>query len=252
LILLAGIVLPACQKEAMNRANGQTASFKVRMTDAPGNFTGLYVQLTRVDAYIEQQGWVNLSTENRLISVLDLTNGAETTLSLNEQAVVGTYSKLKLTFGTDNSLLIYGGSATIGLSFSSPASDEVIIDINEEVSAGTTTEVLLDFNVAESVWQMGNTYLMHPAISEIEDESTGISGDVQGSIQASVTLFNSEHSYQTYITASGEFLLRGIAEGTYQLSVEGIAQGVTGMQETTVSNIVIVKGQIKTMGAIQL
>lgn len=254
LVALIGIVLPACQKEAMNRANGQTATFKVRMTDAPGNFTGLYVQLTRVDAYIEQQGWVNLSSDDRLISVLDLTNGAETTLSLTQQAAIGMYAKLRLTFGTDNSLLVYGGagSSTVGLSFSSPASNEIVVDINEQVSAGTTTEVLLDFNVAESIWQLGNTYLIHPAISEIEDETTGVSGDVQGSMQASVTLFNSEHSYHTYITASGEFLLRGIADGTYLLSVQGIAQGKPGLQETTLNNIVIVQGRINNLGPIPL
>jgi hypothetical protein len=252
--------LSSCKKEdakpgtSMNTASPEKGSFKVRLTDSPGNYSGLFVELTRVDAYIQNQGWVNLSSESRVISVLDLTNGAETTLSYNAHAQAGVYTKLKLTFGNENTLVLNGvaGSSTIALNFGSQSSHEVVVDIHEEVNAQSSGEVLLDFNVAQSILAMGTSYLMNPNITEIENESTGISGDVQGSAQASVTLHNGQHSYHTFVSASGEFLIRGVEDGTYQLSIEGMVQGNAMLQHHEIDNVTIVEGQIKQMGAIEL
>lgn len=258
---LALLGLSSCKKDdpqpgtgSTNTASPERGSFKVRLTDSPGNFSGLFVEMTRVDAYIENRGWVNISNESRVISVLDLTNGAETTLAYQSKAEAGVYTKLKLTFGNENTLVLNGaaGSSTIALNFSSEGSREVIVEIDEEVSSETSADVLLDFNVAESIALLGSSYLMNPDITDIHDESTGISGDVQGSAQASITLHNGQHSYHTFVSASGEFLIHGVEDGTYQLSIEGMVQGNAILQHHNIDNVTIVQGQIKNMGSIQL
>jgi len=256
LVAIGLTAFQSCRKEETNPASPASSSgqssFRVRMTDAPGNFSGLFVEITSVDAYLENHGWVNLSNESHTISVLDLTNGAETVLALNTHAHAGLYTKLKITFGNENTLVLDGtsGSSEADLHFNSQSSKEVIIAINEQVSANASADVLLDFNVAGSILAMGNDYLIQPVIDEIEDPSTGISGDVQGTAQASVTLHNGQHSYNTFVSASGEFLIRGVDSGTYQLTVEGIHSGQLLPDEVTYDNVVIVDGQITGMGEI--
>jgi hypothetical protein len=261
LVALSAIALQSCKKDPVNPSsnpadptNQGRSAFKVRMTDAPANFSGLFVEIVSVDAYLENSGWVNLSNEAQMVSVLDLTNGAETTLAYDADVDAGVYSKLKITFGNENSLVLNGalGGSAIDLNFGSQASQEVIIEIDEQAAAGGQAEVLIDFNVAESVDELGGLFQLNPDISVIGDEETGISGDVNGALQASVVLSDGQHSYSTFISASGEFLMRGVESGSYSLSIHAVNQQTGQLQERNFSNVVIVDGQIKSMGTIQL
>lgn len=260
----------SCEKEDMNPdPDGAAAgTFTVNMTDAPGDFDALSVEITNVEAYLEGSGWVSLNNEAQVVSVLDLTNGAETQLAYQGEADAGVYSMLRITFGNNNSLsfdsgtdlgfdlggLTGGANATIDLEWASSSSQQVVINIDEEVSAEAGAEVLLDFRVMESIIQTGQTFVIDPAITLIADASTGVHGEIEGAASAAILVTDGENTFSSYTDASGQFLVRGMADGVYNVilmpSQEG--QGLLEVAENqTIEGVVIAQGSITQMGTIQ-
>jgi len=271
----AAMSFASCDKQETN--DGAGGALTVKMTDAPGDYAALNVEITRVDVYSESAGWVTLSNESRIINVLELTNGAETTLAHSSSLEAGVYTKAKVFFGSANSVQISSGGQYHSLDMG--AGGSVTIDIQAEVQAEAqaAAEVLLDFNVAESVAEVNGVYTLQPTVTEIEDPETGISGQVQGVAIAAIMLSNGSASFSGYTDANGNFLIRGLAAGTYSMTVQGQSNlsaglegaigggiglvgavqgganaGVGALLTATYPNVVIVEGQIVSMGSISL
>lgn len=262
----------ACKKDddaapMQNNPGGepQAQSFTVKMTDAPGDFEALNVTITGVDAYIEGQGWVSLDNSNNTsVDVLTLTNGNETTIASSANAQAGVYTKLRVAFDQDAKLTLnsealvgFGGIILAGnrvqLTWMSSTSNEVIIDINEYVSADVGAEVLLDFDVASSIERDADRYLINPSMRVINDARTGVKGEVEGSANAAIMLTDGQNSYSTFIDAQGRFMIRGVRSGTYTMIIDAASQAAANNQaDKEISGVVIVEGEIKQMGQITL
>lgn len=244
--LLVGTVLAmgftACKKD---KDKGNT--FKVRMTDGPGDYVQLNVQITSVDVYSTSQGWVNLSSQTQSVNVLSLTNGAELELANATEVQAGVYTKLRITFGGQANIVLVGGGSSVALNWTG-GTHQVEIAINEQVSASSGANLLVDFDVAQSVMEVGGIFNFSPVISVIVDEDTGVKGQVQGASYVMIKLQNSGNSYYTYANSQGQFLLRGMNPGTY--TAYFTASGSLNAHE--VDNVVVTQGQITSMGTINL
>lgn len=247
MLLAVGTVLASgftsCKKDDEEKGN----TFKVRMTDGPGDYAQLNVQVTSVDIYSANQGWVNLSSQTQSVNVLSLTNGAELELASASQVNAGVYSKLRITFASQASIVLVGGGSSISLNWTG-GTQQVEIVINEEVSGSSGANVLVDFNVAESVTEVGGIFNLNPVISVISDENTGVKGKVEGASSVMVKLQNGSRSYSTYVNAQGNFLLRGMEPGTY--TAYFMASGALTAHEE--DNVTVTQGQITNMGTVNL
>lgn len=253
---LAAFVFTACNKDDDNNddnGNGNATAFKVRMTDAPGNYSGLDVDITKVEAYIDGTGWVTLNSNTQSIDVLTLTNGNEMVLSNKLAAQTGHYSRLRLTMGENNTVTVHNdaGYQTHELTWTGSSDNTVEINIDRDVSSGSTTSVLLDFNVAQSVNGdiLGNYSLM-PSINWIEDEATGVKGTVTGADHAVMTFTSGGNTYTTYLADNGAFMIRGMENGIYNLTISGMHTGATELDEMQMQDVVVANGQITNMGTI--
>ena len=245
-----GFTMQACKK---NKEVAQ-GKMEVRMTDSPGDFVALNVQIMKIEAYLDNSGWVILNETTKEINVLDLTNGAEVTISSATNVQPGLYTKLRLTFSGESSLTINGASGpnTVGLSFNSNYSHQVEIPIHCQVNSGITSSVLLDFNVALSVKQNNDGYELNPVVTEIANPDTGIQGHLDGTTQAAVILSNESNSFSTYVNKNGYFMIRGVPDGTYLLKIEGKQSGDAALLQKSIQNVTISDGQIKSLGTIQM
>lgn len=251
----------ACRKEMPATNDAKNGSFSVRMTDGPGNYAALNVEITKVEAYLQNEGWITLDNQAKTIDVISLNNGIETQLAYQTNAAAGVYTKLRLTFGNTNKLSVNAdattggtsGSATVDLVWNGPK--EVEIQINEEISANAKADVLLDFNVVASIVHYTCDYILKPAIKEIKDAATGIQGQVEGSAHAAVMIMqNGDTVLATYTDTYGKFLIRGADAGTYDLLVvpEPAFPEVGILKDKTISGMVITKGEITQAGTIKL
>ena len=143
-------------------------------------------------------------------------------------------------------------------STSTSINDSVIIDINQEVSSSSNASVLLDFNVAESVQEdsVNNDYFIDPVITYVEDEQTGVMGSIENDTRAAVMFKSSSNSSLTYsgfTNENGEFMLRGMVDGEYDLTIMVDEDEDSSLNSTySGSTVIVVDGQITNMGEIQL
>lgn len=263
------MALVACNKNEIPSPStagmpGNAGTFKVRMTDSPTDFASLDAQITGVSAYLDGTGWVSLNAQAQTVNVLSLQNGVETTLAFDANAAAGHYSQLQITFGDQNELTLHAGtqlalvglngSSTFDLAFANPGDNEVTIAIDATVSADQGADLLVDFNVASSIEQSGNSFVFEPALQIIAHPDNGIRGDIHGAASALVQLNDGSASITTYADANGNFLLRGMADGTYSITIHGLVDNMGVMTEatTTIDGIIVADGEITNMGAISL
>ncbi len=265
LALGAMVLFSACKKEEVtpeDPAKGEQ-SFKVRMTDNPGNYDKLDVEITSIAVLNSNNEWVTLNADAQTVSVLELTNGEEKEIAAKNDVDAGVYSKLKLEFSpnsqlTLNSFLSTGPLLTkVDLNFTTAGSSKtVIVEIDEEVSANSNANILIDFNVAQSIVDSANTYFLNPHITVIADEKTGVQGHTKNEIRAAIMLeneANENYKYSGYTNQNGEFLIRGMVDGTYTMTVMPDQDEDPSLNSSyTFTSVVIVDGEIKQMGEIEL
>lgn len=266
-IALFGMVMQSCKKQDLAGSSNANSGFTTRMTDTPADFKSLHLQITGVEAYLEGKGWVTLNTNlnatGNSVDILALKNGKELLLTQNATAEFGHYSKLKIKFG-DESQLTYintssqgGGTVqsevSVNMTFKHPEK-EVVIEIDQDLSASQGINILLDFNVVKSVIESANQFIIDPVITLVKDEQTNVSGNIQGAVNSSIVLTNGNMTFDTFADAYGNFLIKGVEPGTYTAQVTSLVQDATGKlktEEAPVQTVVVAEGQMTSMGTIK-
>jgi hypothetical protein len=265
-----GLIFTSCNKENPTPAQSSGAkgnTFQVRMTDAPGDYQALFVQIDQLEAYLDGSGWVNLSSKSQVINVLELTNGKEVSLTTANQVKAGHYSKLRLTFGSENKVVL-NSSSSAGLTLGEGMTANSTLDLNveatlgvkrqveividQQISSSVGASVLIDFDVAASVLEKTDGWWLNPVIRVIKDENTGVKGAISGSQQASISISKPGFSASTHLSASGDFLIKGLEEGTYTLVIDAEVEGQTNNEIKTIPGVTVVRGRIENLGTIQL
>jgi hypothetical protein len=267
-LLALGFALFAtgCQKDNVDPSGppAEKGTFKAYMTDSPGDYEAMNVEILRVDAYIEGEGWVTLNNNSQVVNVLSLTNGAQTQIASTTKAQThaGVYTQLRIVFGSNNHLtlseeatlalggIVVDGHGIFDLDFG--GSHEAVVQIHEEVDSKSGAAVLIDFDVAASVKQTADKFIFEPVMSEIEDTKTGVRGHVSGAAHAALTLSNDSGSFSSYANAQGDFLIRGMEDGVYQLKAMPCHKpgDLTEPQPKEISSVTVVEGQITNVGTI--
>lgn len=228
-------------------ASDQNARVKVSMTDEPGDYQAVFVDVTDVkikaDAAADEEGWVSLgNVQPGIYDLLTLTGGV-TQLLADAEVPAGFLGQIRLVLGTDNKVVLNDGSEQ-PLSTPSAQQSGLKLQVNQELEAGVEYEYLLDFDVDKSVVSAGNSggFILKPVIRLSAKEGTGtISGEVQPSnFQSVVTATNASHSISAYTAADGKFSLNGVPAGTYQVTVTPAL--ISGLDAIVVNNVVVTSG----------
>ncbi len=247
--MLTMFSITSCEDD---NTTAEPKSFKVRMTDSPGNYTALNMTITGVDAYCEGYGWVALSSQAQSVNMASLTNGSEVTLANKSDIQAGHYTHIRVKYASAATVTVNASGTGFGLNFSLswgsfPQETDIVID--QHVSNNIGANFLLDFNVAQSVIQVGSGYQINPVITVIHDEKTGVKGHITGASSAAVVLTGNGKTYSGYMNSSGYFLIRGMTSGTYTAI---IFKNSDTNESHQINNVVVANGQIYSMGEIQL
>lgn len=247
----------SCSEDDSNGEDGM-ATLRVSMTDAPGDYKAVYVDVEDVmiksDASDGEEGWVSLDgVEAGRYDLLSLTGGV-TQLLATAEVEPGMLGQIRLVLGTDNTIVLNGTTEEIPLSTPSAQQSGLKLQVNQELVAGEDYEFLLDFNVDQSIVSAGASggFILKPVIrlAAVEGSAT-ISGEVQPSdFQSVVKVQNSANTITAYTGQDGKFSLNGVPAGTYQFTVT--PEATSGYETYVVNNVEVTSGEEMEMDPIFL
>jgi hypothetical protein len=208
------LLLPSCNKEKSGLAH-----LKVRMTDAPGNFNAVLVDVQGVEVTGSGGSAVMLNTTAGIYNLLDFSNGLDTLIATGDLEA-GTVSQIRLVLGPNNSVMV--DSVLYPLSTPSAEQSGLKLQIHQTFEPGVSYSILLDFDANQSIVLQGNgEYQLKPVIRTVD---AAITGSIRGSITpvgaiATVTATSNGISYSSITNINGEFLIAGLPAGTYDVTV---------------------------------
>jgi hypothetical protein len=231
LTCLAVLGLASCSKDS----DGNTAKLEVRMTDAPGDFHQVVLDVRQIEVHLKEEqdkdGWKTLDFTPQTLNILEYVNG-KSALLVKEDFAPGDIKEIRLVLGP-NSYVIGRDDLRYDLKTPSGQTSGVKLKLDKTtLRDGETYQLLLDFDVAKSVvergsWRPGNDrkerYLLKPVVRVITQE---VRGGLRGTVSPAAakpqvlairsTVLGPD-TVSTYADASGAFLLGALPSGTYRV-----------------------------------
>jgi hypothetical protein len=228
---------------------------EVRMTDAPGDYEEVNVDIRSVQIHKEdtnsESGWMTLDNINPgIYNLLDFANGRDTLLA-SANLPAGTISQIRLVLGNNNSLKLKNGNV-VDLKTPSGQTSGVKLKINAELQEDVTYVVLLDFDAAKSVVARGNgQYNLKPVVRTI---TQAIAGGIKGKVTPAeykpgiYVISAANDTIGGFANENGDFLIKGIKAGTYTVKF----YTENSAHDKTLNNVSISQDQIKDLGTVDL
>jgi Domain of unknown function (DUF4382) len=242
--IVFGITLNSCSSDS----NSGKYAYKVRMTDAPGPYDEVNIDLQAVEVTGSNGQTVTLSTTTGIYNLLDFSNGLSTLIATSNLSDANV-SQVRLILGTNNTVVI--GGVSYPLSTPSAEQSGLKLLVNQTLVADIQNELLIDFDANASVIQTGNgTYKLKPVLRSV----VAVSGTIKGSITplgalAVVTATSSTgFEYSSSVNTQGQFQIMGLPSGTYSFTITPQLP----LLPVTQTNVVVVAGVATNLGVIAL
>lgn len=254
IVIFSLVFLASCGTDS----DTSMGSLEVRMHDAPidsADEVNVSVKQVEINEGSDEQGWSVISSPNQTYNLLDLTNGAYEVLG-DTTLPTGIYQQIRLVLNeTGHSVVVDGQS--YNLKIPSGTQTGVKLNVNAEIKENITYELLLDFDVARSVKEAGNSqaneYILRPVIHATNNAVTGaIAGTVNPSeAEPVVYAIQGSDTLGTTIadTSSGDFSIIGLEEGSYDISIDP-RDGDYETADTTGVDVTI--GETNDIGTIEV
>lgn len=244
-IISIGLFMTSCKKDSAK----SSYPYSIRMTDAPGPYNAVYIDLQGVEITGDNGKTVLLNVHTGIYNLLNFSNGIDTLIATGSLET-SNVQQIRLILGTNNSVVVNNVSYPL----STPSADQsgLKLQVHQTLQAGVMYSVLLDFDANKSIVETGNgTYKLKPVIRTIE---TPISGSIKGKISPIGTLAfvtatsPASLTYSSNVTASGDFILMGLPSGTYSVTVTPLLP----LAPVTRTNIIVTTGVTSNIGTIAL
>jgi hypothetical protein len=250
-ILAAAVFMfTACE----DKNNGSYSGLNVKLIDAPANYEEVNLDVKGVEVHASNSadstdGWTKLNVASGIYNVLDLTNGVDALLA-SARIPSGEISQIRLILGNSNTVKVDG--ETLPITVPSSLKSGLKLNVHEVLMPEIDYTIVLDFDAARSIVRDGKGgYKLKPVIRTI---STAVSGAVKGAITpieahpAIYALSGTDTLGSCFPDETGQFLLKGIATGTYTISVAPKEPFVT----KSISNVSVTNGSVTDLGTITI
>ena len=266
IFVLAITLFSACKKDVPTDTSG-SRNLSVYLTDDPCIYDSVFIDIAYVEVKIdtthhmdddhygdhddhdgdddhhhhdEYGVWDTLSITPGVYNIATLRNGINTLLAAGN-VPPGAIRKIRITLGTNNSVVIAGASYPLLLM---PGSNNyVYIKIyreHEDDNGNNNTAIWLDFNLCGSIVNVNGQYYLKPFIRPFCMQHFGkIEGRVfPQAAHTMITARNATDSGSAIADHDGEYRIMGLHEGTYSLTFDGMAPYI----DTTINNIQVQNG----------
>jgi hypothetical protein len=227
----------------------QTGHLKLHMTDASvAGIEQVNITFSTVEVHLDGN-WIAISGAPVTVNLLEWNNGR--TLVIGEKDLApGRYTQIRLMVSKAE-IVVDGVTKPLTI----PSGDETGLKLihNFDITAGTTSEIVLDFDVSKSITRTGNgEYKLKPTIRAIEKPLTGaITGTVtnpaEGLYATAVDATPADVTTTIPDASNGKFTLAFLLPGTYAVRV---ADGAG--RTATKTGVIVTAGQSTDIGTLTL
>ena len=264
-ILALSLLIVACNKSATSPAGKKSLS--VYLTDDPAPFTAVFIDIKTVEVKIDEDlnhdshftdndndadddktdhdqygKWDTLNIRPGVYNIMNFRNGVDTLLAA-AKIPIGRIGKIRLTLGTNNSVVVANVSHPLQLTPGQNNYVYVKIEDNDldETPSGEV-KLWLDFDLSASIQENQGVFFLKPCIKAFGMEQFGsIEGEVLPKEASSVVKVYSGKDTSTAIpdNGDGDFKIKGLKAGTYS----ALFKAYNGYKDTTINNIVVQQGK---------
>jgi hypothetical protein len=219
-----------------------TSRVQLKLVDSPGDYEEVNVEIVDVlyNSTEDEGGWTSITPDDFTPIIVDLTElVAGNDLLLSDVIVPsGMLKQIRLVLGNNNTLVIEGEADPTHLDTPSAQQSGLKLKLNTELEPGYSYTFILDWDVQKSIVKAGNSgkYILKPVIRvNAEVNSGSIKGIVVGKpiegdgtseaiplkyARVSVYTVNEEYITGTSTDENGNFIIRGLDAGEYEIEVE--------------------------------
>jgi len=253
IIALSALLFSGCSMDVQTG----TGTLKVLLHDAPADYEAVNIFVERVEINNTEgdEGWQVISEPNQAYDILQLTNGNFELLA-DEELEPGFYPQIRLVVSRDNNSVVVDGE-THSLFIPSGEQTGVKINVDADISEGIEYTILLDFDAERSVVKTGQApfpgFLLKPVIRASNRAETGNIAGVVTPFEARAAIFaivGEDTLSTTYADdENGEFMLMGLDQGSYKVSVEAREEGY---EPKALDDVEVEVGETTDVGTIEL
>lgn len=247
-LLLTLIALALVFSRCKNDDTSSISKFSVRITDAPGAYQSLLLNIKEIQV-LSSEGTSVLPVDSKPFDILRYRNGKDTLLA-SEYIPAGRLQEIRLILNeTGNSVVI--DDVQHDLTVPSAVSSGIKLKVNADLSANIGYTLLLDFDAARSIVKAGNNkYILKPVIRAIPE---AISGAIKGSItpaSANPKLYaiSGTDTIGTITDSIGNFYFPGLRAGTYKVEIKP----EKNFNIFSINNVSVVNGSVTDLGVTDL
>ena len=251
MLTISSFIFYACSKD--NSASADKAKLQVYLTDDPGNYDEVIIDVQDIKINYSTDsadGWQSLSNVRvGSYDILKLVDGNDTLLG-DAELDAGKIEQIRLILGPNNYVKIDG--QTIPLQTPSAQQSGLKLNIHQDVNAGVTYKLLLDFDAARSIVQTGNgKYILKPVI---RTSLQAVGGSVRGyvlpdSLRTAVFALQGTDTVAGTYTSGGSYMLKGLDAGTYTLA---FSPSDSTYKSQTKTGVVVTTNTVTTVDTVRL
>lgn len=243
-------------------------TISIMLVDTPGDFDAVNVEVVDVmikmdDDSDDENGWISLEANSKIINLLDLTAGVNEVLVERFPIPVGTLKQMRLVLGDGNTIVIKNDSdepETFDLVTPSAQQSGLKLKMNAVIEEGFTYDFILDFDVEKSIVIAGNSgnIILKPVLYVSSEASSGIiegtviPSDVPSVVSVLVDDKGTPETEDDFIISAntdetGAFALWGVPAGE---DYEVIATPIDAESDYTVGSVtgvMVTNGEITTI-----
>lgn len=254
-ILTLAFTFNSCSK--LGTANSGTTPLHVYLTDSPGDYQAVWIDIQQVMVKnsndTSANGWTTVPLLNPgKYNLLDFRNGRDTLLG-GVDLPAGNISQIRLILGDANSLVLNDGT-TVDLKTPSGQQSGIKLNLDANLQAGIPYELVLDFDAARSIVKAGNSgqYILKPVIRTFA-KATG--GAIQGvvlpdSANAHIFAITGVDTLGAIPDTTGAYKFWGVPAASYKLIFS--ADSTSGYKSDTLNNIGVTVGNTTTVDTVRL
>ena len=249
LLLLVGLILCSCEEQ-----NFEKSRLNILLIDKPADYQSVNIEVVGVEINYAKDGdeseWSSLEANAGIYDLLSLTAGNEALL-VSSEIEAGLISQVRLILGDNNSIITEEGE--FDLNTPSGQSSGFKLNIHQDFLEGLDYTIILDFDVSKSILENPRKYILKPVIRASLQAMNGAIKGVIDPLEEGVVVYalqGDEDIISTYTDESGLFLLRGLEQGIYTISIDIPDESV--YEDLLVESVEVKSGEVTDLGTMEL